>query len=57
MPSGYLVQLGNGSLDQGDTITTSYAAFTADQTLGAGNWNWTGSHAGTPYTNEIEPGV
>lgn len=57
MPSGYLVQLGDGSLDHGDTITSTYASFTTDQNLGAGNWSWTGSHGGTPYTNELEPGV
>ncbi|NVK13507.1 MAG: Hint domain-containing protein [Rhodobacteraceae bacterium] len=57
MPSGYLVQLGDGSLDHGDTITSTYSSFTTDQNLGAGNWSWTGSHGGTPYTNEVEPGV
>ena len=57
MPSGYLVQLGDGSLDHGDTITSTYSSFTTDQNLGAGNWSWTGSDGGTPYTDEIEPGV
>ncbi|WP_311200176.1 Hint domain-containing protein [Leisingera sp. M658] len=57
MPSGYLVQLGDGSLDHGDTITSTYSSFTTDQNLGAGNWSWTGSHGGTPYTNEVESGV
>ena len=57
MPSGYLVQLGDGSLDHGDTITSTYSAFTTDQNLGAGNWSWTGSHGGTPYTDEVEGGV
>ncbi|KIC39745.1 Hint domain-containing protein [Leisingera sp. ANG-M7] len=57
MPSGYLVQLGDGSLDHGDTITSTYSSFTTDQNLGAGNWSWSGTHGGTPYTNEVEPGV
>ncbi|OBY24982.1 Hint domain-containing protein [Leisingera sp. JC1] len=57
MPSGYLVQLGDGSLDHGDTITSTYSSFTTDQNLGAGNWSWSGTHGGTPYSNEVEPGV
>ncbi|MEX0304153.1 MAG: Hint domain-containing protein [Leisingera sp.] len=57
MPSGYLVQLGDGSLDHGDTITSTYASFTTDTNLGAGSWSWTGEHDDDDYTNEIETGV
>ncbi|KIC20874.1 Hint domain-containing protein [Leisingera sp. ANG-Vp] len=57
MPSGYLVQLGDGSLDHGDTITATYSSFTTDTNLGTGNWSWTGWHGGSPYTSEVESGV
>ncbi|MBY6065272.1 Hint domain-containing protein [Leisingera aquaemixtae] len=56
MPSGYLVQLGDGSLDHGDTITSTYSSFTTDQTLGAGNWTWSGWAGGNYYSNQAEPG-
>ncbi|CUH63856.1 Cyclolysin [Thalassovita autumnalis] len=57
MPSGYLVTLGDGSLDAGDVISGSLVTFTTDQTIGSGQWTWTGTYNGTPYTNEVEPGT
>ena len=57
MPSGYLVTLGDGSLDAGDVISGSLVTFTTDQTIGAGQWIWTGTYNGTPYTDELEPGT
>ncbi|OED48754.1 hypothetical protein AB838_09610 [Rhodobacteraceae bacterium (ex Bugula neritina AB1)] len=57
MPSGYLVQLGNGSLDHGDTITSTYSSFTTDSSLGAGSWSWTGWVGGSYYSNEVETGA
>jgi len=57
MPSGYLVTLGDGSLDAGDVISGSLITFTTDQTIGSGQWTWTGTYNGTPYTNEVEPGT
>ncbi|MEM1235585.1 MAG: Hint domain-containing protein [Pseudomonadota bacterium] len=57
MPSGYLVTLGDGSLNNGDTISGSFVNFTADVNLGAGDWEWSGTWGGFTYTNEEEPGV
>ena len=57
MPSGYLVTLGDGSLDTGDTIGGSYTSFTTDEILGDGNWIWTGRDGRRNYTNQEEPGT
>ncbi|MEL6690882.1 MAG: Hint domain-containing protein, partial [Pseudomonadota bacterium] len=56
MPDGYLVQLGDGSLDAGDLIVDPLVTFTTDQVLGSGNWEWSGTFGGTTFTNESEPG-
>ncbi|MFD1159023.1 Hint domain-containing protein [Roseovarius aestuarii] len=60
MPTGYLVTLGDGSLDSGDVIGGGAISFTADGAyptgLGSGQWTWTGEAGGFPYTNELEPG-
>ncbi|MBF9034248.1 type I secretion protein [Rhodobacterales bacterium HKCCE2091] len=57
MPSGYLVSLGtNNTLDEIDAISGGWTSFTTAQSLGAGEWLWTGSYGGRPYTNESEPG-
>ncbi|MEM1373788.1 MAG: Hint domain-containing protein [Pseudomonadota bacterium] len=56
MPDGYLVQLGNGSLDAGDAIVDPLITFTTDQVLGAGNWIWSGTWNGQTFTNTSEPG-
>ena len=42
MATGYLVTLGDGSLDAGDYISGSQSTFTIDSTLGTGEWNWSG---------------
>ena len=57
MPTGYLVTLGDNSLDPGDGIGGGAFTFTTDTNLGAGQWTWSGSVGGTTYTNELEPGV
>ena len=56
MASGYLVTLGDGSLDAGDVISGAYTTFTADSYIGAGTWSWTGWAGGSYYTNEVESG-
>ncbi|MEO0664722.1 MAG: Hint domain-containing protein [Pseudomonadota bacterium] len=56
MPDGYLVQLGDNSLDEGDGIVGSLITFTTDQVLGDGNWEWSGTWSGSTFTNESEPG-
>lgn len=40
MPDGYLVNLGNNSLDAGDTTAVSLTTFTTAQTIGAGTWEY-----------------
>lgn len=53
---GYRVTLSDGSLDEGDILSTSQWSFTGSQWLGSGSWIWTGTHGGTPYTDEVETG-
>lgn len=57
MPQGYLVSLGDTSLDNGDVISGAYVTFTTDTNLGSGSWTWSGVAGGTNYTNEVEPGI
>ncbi|MEJ6398468.1 Hint domain-containing protein [Yoonia sp. 208BN28-4] len=57
MPQGYLVTLGNNSLDSGDVISGALINFDTSRNLGAGNWVWSGTAGGTTYTNTSEPGV
>lgn len=58
MPQGYLVATGtNNSLDVIDSISGGLITFTTATTIGPGEWMWTGTWSGTPYTNEVEPGV
>ena len=57
MPQGYLVPLGDTSLDNGDVISGVYVTFTTDTNLGSGSWTWSGVAGGTNYTNEVEPGI
>ncbi len=40
MPDGYLVNLGNGSLDPGDPTAISPTSFTIAATLGTGTWQY-----------------
>ncbi len=57
MPDGYLVQLGDGSLDPNDGIGGPLITFTTDTQLGAGQWIWSGTWNGQTFTNTSEPGV
>ena len=56
MATGYLVTLGDGSLDNGDVIGDPLVTFTDDTILGTGTWIWSGTFGGTTYTNTSEPG-
>ena len=57
MPTGYLVSLGgNNALNGGDTISGGTVTFTTQTSLGSGQWVWSGTYAGTTYTNTTEPG-
>lgn len=56
MPQGYLVTLGDGSLDPNDVIGGGLTTFITDTALGAGSWTWSGTAGGTSYFNEVEPG-
>ena len=57
MLQGYLVSLGDTSLDNGDVISGAYVTFTTDTNLGSGSWTWSGVAGSTNYTNEVEPGI
>jgi len=57
MPIGYLVTLGNSTLDAGDSIGGGQVDFVTDRTLGNGVWTWSGTAGGTTYTNRDEDGV
>ena len=56
MPQGYLVQLGDMSLDAGDGIVFPLTDFLIQEDLGTGEWIWSGTWNGTTFTNEVEPG-
>ncbi|MDH5452154.1 MAG: Hint domain-containing protein [Paracoccaceae bacterium] len=56
MPTGYLVSLGNNTLNSGDVISGGTVTFTTQTSLGAGQWTWSGTDGGTTYTNAVEPG-
>ncbi|MEM9438486.1 MAG: Hint domain-containing protein, partial [Pseudomonadota bacterium] len=56
MPDGYLVQLGDGSLDAGDGIVDPLFTFETETVLGSGTWIWSGTWNGITFTNESEPG-
>ena len=55
MPNGYLVTLGDSSLDVNDAIDASQIFFT----IGAGGWNWTGvwDGNGNTYSNINDSGT
>lgn len=57
MPQGYLVTLGDNSLDHGDVISGGNTTFTTDTVLGTGSWTWSGWIDDDYYTNEIETGT
>jgi Ca2+-binding RTX toxin-like protein len=57
MPDGYLVSLGpNQTLDMDDAIGGVWTNFTTAQSLGAGEWTFSGTYTTTTYYNETEPG-
>jgi Ca2+-binding RTX toxin-like protein len=56
MPQGYLVQLGDTSLDAADGIVDPLVDFLIQEDLGAGEWIWSGTWSGTTFTDEVEPG-
>ncbi|MQQ07418.1 type I secretion protein [Epibacterium sp. SM1979] len=56
MAQGYLVTLGDQSLDAGDSIGGTYTTFTADTYIGAGSWSWSGTDGGFAYVNSVETG-
>ena len=59
MPNGYLVTLGDASLDVNDSINASQVFFTIASTIGSGGWNWTGVWAGNgnTYSNINDTGT
>ena len=59
MAIGYLVTLGDASLDAGDYISATQSTFTIDTTIGTGSWNWTGvwDGNGQTYSNITDTGV
>ncbi|MEX0351289.1 MAG: Hint domain-containing protein [Paracoccaceae bacterium] len=57
MPDGYLVTLGADlALSNGDSISDPLTSFVTDQSLGAGEWTFTGTYLTTNYVDETEPG-
>ncbi|MGR3676741.1 MAG: Hint domain-containing protein [Paracoccaceae bacterium] len=57
MPFGYLVSLGSDqTLSLADGIAGALIDFDTDQSLGAGEWTWTGTVGTTLYNNETETG-
>jgi Ca2+-binding RTX toxin-like protein len=59
VPTGYLVTLGNNTLDAGDSISGTKSAFTTVNTIGAGSWNWSGvwDANGVYYSNITDTGT
>ena len=59
MATGYLVTLGDGSLDPGDAISASQSTFDIASTIGNGEWTWTGvwQDDGQTYTDVTDTGV
>ncbi len=59
MPNGYLVTLGDSSLDVNDAIDASQVFFTIASTIGTGGWNWSGiwDGNGSFYANIPDTGV
>lgn len=59
MPTGYLVTLGDNSLDVNDAISGSPVTFTTDSVIGNGSWTWTGVWTGNgrTYSDITDTGV
>lgn len=51
MPSGFLVQLGDGVLDAGDSLSTTAQTFTVAETLGSGSSSWDCTYRGYEYND------
>lgn len=57
MARGYLVSLGSDStLTPEDSIGGGWSRFRIAQSLGSGEWTWSGTANGVTYNNETEPG-
>ncbi len=59
MAQGYLVSLGNGQLNSGDSIIGPMTGFNIQSTLGTGQWTWTGvwQGDGQTYSNITDTGT
>ncbi len=57
MPVGYLVELGDASLNTSDAISGSAVSFTTTDLIGTGNWTWSGTSGGTSYVDQVDPGT
>ncbi|MBY6152714.1 Hint domain-containing protein [Vannielia litorea] len=59
MAIGYRVNLGNGTLNNGDAIQSGMEAFSIDETIGTGQWRWSGTYTGNNnnYTNITDTGT
>jgi hypothetical protein len=56
MPLGYSVSLGDDALKTGDEISGDYTSFTTDQTIGSGQWTWSGYVGGEKCSDQVETG-
>lgn len=54
---GYLVTLGDGTLDAGDAISGGVVEFTEDALVGTGEWSWSGTAGASTFEDAIEPGA
>ncbi|UWS00515.1 Hint domain-containing protein [Phaeobacter inhibens] len=59
MAVGYLVALGDGTLDSGDGISANQSAFTSSDVIGTGSWTWSGQYQGDgqTYSNVTDTGT
>ncbi|SIN91303.1 Hint domain-containing protein [Vannielia litorea] len=59
MAIGYRVNLGDGTLQTGDSIVGGMEAFSVDEVIGTGQWRWTGTYTGngSTYTNITDSGT
>lgn len=59
MAVGYLVTLGDGTLDSGDGISANQSAFTSSDVIGTGSWTWSGQYQGDgqTYSNVTDTGT
>lgn len=57
MPVGYLVQLGDASLNTSDAITGPAVSFATTDVIGSGSWTWSGTSGGISYVDRVDPGT